>query len=226
MTSSNGNIFHVTGPLCGEFTGHSPHKGQWRRVLMFSSIWAWINNWVNNREPGDLRRLCTHYDTSVMTNVCIFLGIGCVKYRVRWTDNRCSTPQELCMPLPQELCTLLMLCCVLSWFGAGKFYSRSLWLLHWRLGNHTFASVSWCSPRVGVTKPISFVPSFSEFSALSKHMSAIENPVYIWQVSLQLSCDSNNLRGTFARLKILLMEKLTNRVLVTPTPVAPFTNMD
>ena len=22
MTSSNGNIFHVTGPLCGEFSGH------------------------------------------------------------------------------------------------------------------------------------------------------------------------------------------------------------
>ena len=22
MTSSNGNFFHVTGPLCGEFTGH------------------------------------------------------------------------------------------------------------------------------------------------------------------------------------------------------------
>ena len=22
MTSSNGNIFRVTGPLCGEFTGH------------------------------------------------------------------------------------------------------------------------------------------------------------------------------------------------------------
>ena len=22
MTSSNGNLFHVTGPLCGEFTGH------------------------------------------------------------------------------------------------------------------------------------------------------------------------------------------------------------
>ena len=27
MTSSNGNIFRVTGPLCGEFTGHRwiPH---------------------------------------------------------------------------------------------------------------------------------------------------------------------------------------------------------
>ena len=22
LTLSNGNIFHVTGPLCGEFTGH------------------------------------------------------------------------------------------------------------------------------------------------------------------------------------------------------------
>ena len=27
MTSSNGNMFRVTGPLYGEFTG-SPHKGQ------------------------------------------------------------------------------------------------------------------------------------------------------------------------------------------------------
>ena len=24
MTSSNGNIFRVTGPLCGEFPGHRP----------------------------------------------------------------------------------------------------------------------------------------------------------------------------------------------------------
>ena len=40
MTSSNGNIFHVTGPLCGEFTSpvNSPHTGQWRGALMFSLI--------------------------------------------------------------------------------------------------------------------------------------------------------------------------------------------
>ena len=41
MTSSNGNIFHVTGPLCGEFTGdrlNSPQKGQWRGALIFSLI--------------------------------------------------------------------------------------------------------------------------------------------------------------------------------------------
>ena len=54
MTSSNGNIFRVTGPL-----------GQWRGALMFSLICAWINGWVNNREAGDLRRHRTHYDVTV-----------------------------------------------------------------------------------------------------------------------------------------------------------------
>ena len=42
-TSSNGNIFRVTGPLCGEFTGHRwipVTKGQWRGALMFSLICA------------------------------------------------------------------------------------------------------------------------------------------------------------------------------------------
>ena len=63
MTSSNGNIFRVIGPLCREFTGH---KGQWRRALMFSLICVWINGWVNNRKAGDLRRHCAHYDVIVM----------------------------------------------------------------------------------------------------------------------------------------------------------------
>ena len=63
MTSSNGNIFRVTGPLCGEFTGH---RWQWRGTLMFSLICVWINGWVNNREAGDLRRHCAHYDVTVI----------------------------------------------------------------------------------------------------------------------------------------------------------------
>ena len=29
---------------------NSPHKGQWRGALIFSLIWVWINEWVNNRE--------------------------------------------------------------------------------------------------------------------------------------------------------------------------------
>ena len=44
---------------------NSPHKGQGRGALMFF-ICAWINDWVNNREAGDLRRYCGHYDVSVM----------------------------------------------------------------------------------------------------------------------------------------------------------------
>ena len=46
MTSSNGNIFRVTDPLCGEFTGHwwiSLHKGQWLGALIFSLICTWTN---------------------------------------------------------------------------------------------------------------------------------------------------------------------------------------
>ena len=45
---------------------NSPHKGQWRGALMFSLICAWINDWVNNREAGDLRRRRAHYDVIVM----------------------------------------------------------------------------------------------------------------------------------------------------------------
>ena len=68
VTSSNGNIFCVTGHLCGEFTGpvNSSRKGQWRRALMFSVICVWINDWVNNREAGGLRRYHAHCDVIVM----------------------------------------------------------------------------------------------------------------------------------------------------------------
>ena len=43
-----------------------PHKGQWRRGLMFSLICVWIHGWVYNREAGDLRRYRCHYDVIVM----------------------------------------------------------------------------------------------------------------------------------------------------------------
>ena len=63
MTSSNGNIFRVTGHLCGEFTGY---KGQWFGALIFSLICVWINGSKNNREAVDLRRFRAHYDAIVM----------------------------------------------------------------------------------------------------------------------------------------------------------------
>ena len=43
-----------------------PHKGQWRGALIFSLICAWLNDWVNNREAGDLKRHRAHYDVIVM----------------------------------------------------------------------------------------------------------------------------------------------------------------
>ena len=70
MTSSKEIIFRVTDPLCGEFTGPRwipvTKAMQWRGALMFSLICTWINGWVNNREAGDLRRHCAHYEVIVM----------------------------------------------------------------------------------------------------------------------------------------------------------------
>ena len=56
---------------------NSPHKGQWRGALMFSLICVWINDWVHNREAGDLRRYLANYDVIAMeTWVNIGLGNG------------------------------------------------------------------------------------------------------------------------------------------------------
>ena len=69
MTSSNGNLFRVTGHFLWEIHRspvNSPHKSQWREALLFSLICAWINGWVNTREAGDLRRNRAHYDVTIM----------------------------------------------------------------------------------------------------------------------------------------------------------------
>ena len=76
MTSSNGNIFRVTG--------------QWRGPWMFSLICAWINGSVNNR--GDLRRHRIHYDVIVMDkNMCALIEL-------RWI----SFPNTMCRSLKNK----------------------------------------------------------------------------------------------------------------------------
>ena len=77
MTSSNGNIFRVTGHLCGEFTG--PRwipRTKASDVELRCFLWSapWINGWVNNREAGDLRRYRAHYDVIVMSSVAAIYG--------------------------------------------------------------------------------------------------------------------------------------------------------
>ena len=79
MTSSYGNIFHVTDPLYREFTGN-----RWipltkaRDVELWCFLWSapWINGWINNCDAGDLRHHRAHYDIIVMyrcdTNVEVY----------------------------------------------------------------------------------------------------------------------------------------------------------
>ena len=77
MTSSNGSIFRVTGPLCGEFTGHRwiPRtKASDAELWLFSLICAWINGWANNREAGDLRRHHAHCDVIIMIYRYRYIG--------------------------------------------------------------------------------------------------------------------------------------------------------
>ena len=70
MTSSNGNTFRVTGPLCGEFTGHRwiprTKASDAERWFFFFLSAPWINGWVNNCEAGDLKRYHAHYNVIVM----------------------------------------------------------------------------------------------------------------------------------------------------------------
>ena len=70
MTWLNGNIFRVTGHLCGEFTGHwwipRTKASDAELWCILSLVCAWINDWVNNGQAGDLRRHRAHYDVIVM----------------------------------------------------------------------------------------------------------------------------------------------------------------
>ena len=55
-------------PVTGEFPSQRLVTG----ALMFSLICAWINDCVNNREAGDLRRRHAHYDVIVVGNTKIW----------------------------------------------------------------------------------------------------------------------------------------------------------
>ena len=73
MTSSNGNIFCVTDPLCGEFPGPGEFTGpgefptQRPVTRSFDDFFDLrLNKRLNNLEAGDLRRHRCHYDVIVM----------------------------------------------------------------------------------------------------------------------------------------------------------------
>ena len=66
MMSSNESIFRITGPLCGISPVTGEFSSQRLVTRMFSLIWDWTNDWVNNRDAGGLRRYRAHYGVTVM----------------------------------------------------------------------------------------------------------------------------------------------------------------
>ena len=87
MTSSIWNIFPRYLPFVRGIHRspvNSPHKGQWHGTLIFSLICAWINDWVNNRKVGDLRRH-RHFDVIVLL---------CAKYSCSQTFSLYLLPVE------------------------------------------------------------------------------------------------------------------------------------
>ena len=70
MTPSNGNIFRVTDPMWGEYTGHrwiSLTKAS-KAELWYFLFCVWTNGWANSPDDGDLRRRYAHYDVDVISN--------------------------------------------------------------------------------------------------------------------------------------------------------------
>ena len=53
---------------------------------MFPLICVWINGWENNRETGDMRRCCAHYDVTAMSFPYIMViipGAGIVIVKIK-----------------------------------------------------------------------------------------------------------------------------------------------
>ena len=96
MMSSNGNIFHVTGPLWGESFGHwwiPITKASEAELWSFYLICSWTNGWANNRGAGDLRCHRVHYNLTVNTKVDTELMSVVVRFcwHVNPNDNRWFT---------------------------------------------------------------------------------------------------------------------------------------
>ena len=99
MTSSNGNIFRVTGPLWGESTGHrwipltkasdAARSGSFGIFFDLS-----LNKQLNNGETGDLRHHRANYDVTFMTFGHGWNKFVCIKaigrnYMARTENSQC-----------------------------------------------------------------------------------------------------------------------------------------
>ena len=115
-------------------TGESPHKGQWRRALVFSLICAWINGWLNNREAGYLRRHRAHYDVAVMVLYNdIYTVCGCIINKLLlWIKITFPTkPRSKSGGLVSYCCYIPLVSRLLSIGFPGTHQQKSQELLMW-----------------------------------------------------------------------------------------------
>ena len=78
MTSSNENIFRVTGHLCGGFTGHRwiPRTNASDAEHWCFLVCTWINGWVNNRAHCDVTVMNIRLCGMCVMHLFIFLRVG------------------------------------------------------------------------------------------------------------------------------------------------------
>ena len=120
ITSSNGNIFRVTGLLCEEFTGKFPSQRPVTRSFdVLFHLCLNKNGWVNNREADDLTRRRNHHDVTVMLK----------SYSGRWTISLCKLCKWYLYPFQLykiEHLWLLTTYTVMIWL-APYFRRKNLW---------------------------------------------------------------------------------------------------
>ena len=110
MTSSNGNIFRVTGHLCREFTGDRwipSTKANDAELWCFLWSAPWINGWVNTRGAGDLRRRRGHYDVTVMFFSIAKLKVTLQKLRISYSDKAQRRLMNYTCLWKDSLCNLI-----------------------------------------------------------------------------------------------------------------------
>ena len=106
MTSPNENIFRVTCPLCGEFTGHwwiPRTKAIDAELLMLSLICARTNGWLYNGDSGDLRRHRAHYDVTVMIQHLFCWETVCINFTFR-SQVTSQYLNQWCLSLLTHIC--------------------------------------------------------------------------------------------------------------------------
>ena len=98
MTSSNGSIFCVTGPSCGEFTGH-----RWIPLTKASDAELWCLLWsapeqtvVHNRDGGDFKRHRAHYDATVVCTTKLWVNL---QWHTVWSGRHVMVYKNVCMTL-------------------------------------------------------------------------------------------------------------------------------